>query len=322
MILSIVLIVSVVVLKEKNKSNVNGLPTGDLKVTNFLEADGATLSKEMMKALFSSSGLGKYWAVFEPRLREEISIITRPINETLLPIGRSKIGGLPDLPKGVAWFKEKHGQSLSFLAQINCRDLKGVKADLALPNEGILYFFYSAEQEAWGFDIKDADKFKVFYSKTTDHLERRVAPGDLGNYSVFKACALTFKPSVSLPSWENDFVQNHLTDEEQDRYIAMTGADVSNKLCGYADNIQGEMELECQLVTNGLYCGDPSGYNDPRRSELEKGASDWQLLLQIDSEEEKTGMMWGDVGRIYFWIKKQDLINQDFDKAWFAVQCF
>ncbi|MCR8632194.1 YwqG family protein [Paenibacillus radicis (ex Xue et al. 2023)] len=37
--------------------------------------------------------------------------------------------------------------------------------------------------------------------------------------------------------------------------------------------------------------------------ELEKGVSDWKLLLQIDSEEE-IGMMWGDAGRIYFWIRE------------------
>ncbi|MFD0678373.1 MULTISPECIES: DUF1963 domain-containing protein [unclassified Paenibacillus] len=42
-----------------------------------------------------------------------------------------------------------------------------------------------------------------------------------------------------------------------------------------------------------------SGYQDARRGELEKGASDWKLLLQIDSEEE-IGKMWGDAGRIYF----------------------
>ena len=85
--------------------------------------------------------------------------------------------------------------------------------------------------------------------------------------------------------------------------------------------IQSEMELECQLVSNGLYCGDPSGYNDPKAKELEKGAKDWILLLQIDSEDEKTGMMWGDVGRLYFWIKREDLKNKNFNKSWMILQC-
>ncbi len=80
------------------------------------------------------------------------------------------------------------------------------------------------------------------------------------------------------------------------------------------------MELECELVTNGLYCGDPSGYNDPKAKTLEPNAKKWRLLLQIDSNEENE-MMWGDVGRLYFWIKKDDLINKNFDKSWFSLQC-
>lgn len=47
----------------------------------------------------------------------------------------------------------------------------------------------------------------------------------------------------------------------------------------------------------------------------------WRLLLQVDSNEEDCGMMWGDVGRLYFWIRKQDLENKKFDKSWFSLQC-
>jgi uncharacterized protein YwqG len=69
-----------------------------------------------------------------------------------------------------------------------------------------------------------------------------------------------------------------------------------------------------------LYCGDPSGYNDPRAEGLKKDANQWILLFQIDSID-KAGMMWGDVGRVYFWIKKDDLEKKDFDKIWFVLQC-
>ena len=47
---------------------------------------------------------------------------------------------------------------------------------------------------------------------------------------------------------------------------------------------------------------------------------DWRLLLQIDSDE-NCEMMWGDVGRIYFWIKTEDLKNRDFEKVWLILQC-
>ena len=82
------------------------------------------------------------------------------------------------------------------------------------------------------------------------------------------------------------------------------------------------MQLECQLASNGLFVGNSSGYEDPRRTVLEKGASDWQLLFQIDSDEEQLGAMWGDVGRVYFWIRRQELKERDFSNVWLSLQCY
>jgi uncharacterized protein YwqG len=81
------------------------------------------------------------------------------------------------------------------------------------------------------------------------------------------------------------------------------------------------MRLECQLVTHGIYCGDPSGYRDPLRAELEKGASDWQLLVQFDSDETRLGWMWGDLGRVYFWARQQGIEAMDFTNCWAILQC-
>ncbi|MHC4402544.1 MAG: DUF1963 domain-containing protein [Planctomycetota bacterium] len=76
------------------------------------------------------------------------------------------------------------------------------------------------------------------------------------------------------------------------------------------------------MTFHGLYTGDETGYDDPRRKELEKGAADWQLLLQIDSDEDNAGMMWGDMGRLYFWIRRDDLKKQAFGNVWMVLQCY
>lgn len=81
------------------------------------------------------------------------------------------------------------------------------------------------------------------------------------------------------------------------------------------------MTLECQLVTNGIYAGDASGYKDPRRKELERRVDDWTLLLQIDSDK-NAKMMWGDAGMLYVWIRREHLAAKSFDKAWTILQCF
>ena len=94
-----------------------------------------------------------------------------------------------------------------------------------------------------------------------------------------------------------------------------------HQLGGYANPQQSaEMYNECQLVSNGLYCGDASGYNDSRAIELLKNADEWTLLLQIDSDDD-TGMMWGDVGMLYFWIKKEDVKSCNFKNTWMILQC-
>jgi len=81
------------------------------------------------------------------------------------------------------------------------------------------------------------------------------------------------------------------------------------------------MELECQLVTHGLNLGRPEGYKNMEVERLRLGADDWRLLLQLDTDHE-AGMMWGDTGRLYFWIREQDARARDFSKAWAILQCF
>jgi uncharacterized protein YwqG len=81
------------------------------------------------------------------------------------------------------------------------------------------------------------------------------------------------------------------------------------------------MELECQLASHGVYCGDPAGYQSEAAQRLASGAADWRLLLQIDTDEDGPGWMWGDGGRIYYWIKQQDLASLRFDDAWLILQC-
>lgn len=271
---------------------------------------------------FSESGLAHHWDFFKPLLREEILITTESVSEAALKLGQSKIGGQPDLPEKVDWFKDENGKSLSFIAQINFSETKLFDKTGTLPTNGIIYFFYSAEQQAWGFDPKDKDKFKVsYFNGDLKILKRAEFPADLDRHARYKSCKLTYSNSVSLPNWEQEYVAGRLNDNEKDIYLDLPIPEGEmNKLLGHSDNIQGPMEQECQLVTNGLFCGDPSGYSDPRAKTLQKDSDKWRLLFQIDSIE-IAGMMWGDVGRLYFWIKEDDLKNKAFDKTWFALQC-
>src|SRR5207253_2278532 len=113
-------------------------------------------------------------------LKNEILISTTSVDEATIEIGNSKIGGRPDLPQDLGWFKDSNGNSLSFLAQINFAETKAFDAANELPATGIIYFFYSVQQEYLGFDNNDKDKIKVFFYDEDKSLLKRVeVPNDL-----------------------------------------------------------------------------------------------------------------------------------------------
>jgi hypothetical protein len=63
------------------------------------------------------------------------------------PVGASKLGGKPDVPADFVWPKFQK-RPLAFLAQLRMADLPAtVRADLALPTEGLLAFFFDSATE-------------------------------------------------------------------------------------------------------------------------------------------------------------------------------
>jgi uncharacterized protein YwqG len=79
------------------------------------------------------------------------------------------------------------------------------------------------------------------------------------------------------------------------------------------------MELDCQLASNGIDLGEPGAYDSERARALAAGRRDWTLLAQVDSDDD-LGWMWGDAGRVYRWLRRQDLAAGRWDAAWGIVQ--
>lgn len=267
----------------------------------------------------------------ERLLMNTICLKSQPLGENKLPLGTSKLGGSPDLPPGVGW-PEWKGEPLSFIGQFRMPDVTEYDAEGVLPRSGMLYFFYSASQETWGFDPADRGSWRVLYADVdSSKLVRTSAPATLLEDGNFSPCALTYGCEVTLPSlYSADMNNLELTEQEIDAYSELTdqlavlrgeGKEPIHQMLGHPLEIQGTRQLQCQLVSNGIYCGDPSGYEDPRVESLKQGVTDWRLLLQIDSDD-NAGMMWGDAGKIYYWIRQQDLQARDFDNVWMLLQCY
>lgn len=255
-----------------------------------------------------------------------------------LSVGCSKIGGKPDLPADFNWYHFEgesydgleENRPLSFLAQINCEEAKKYDKDDLLPPKGMLYFFYELASMTWGFDPKDKGSARVFYFPgNTSDLQRTDFPGNLAEEYKLPEMAISFSGQKDWPDYE-EFIEWHneainIDWDKYDKVKKSKGAEeveTISKLLGYADLIQGGMLLECEEVTNGVYTGSSVEIAADKLKKYKENCVQWQLLFQMDSiQNSDFELLWGDVGRIYFYIREDDLKNLSFDNCWLILQC-
>lgn len=238
----------------------------------------------------------------------------------------SHFGGSPELPATMTW-PEFKGKKLDFLARLSLPEIQAALPIDWLPSTGALLFFYAMKEQPWGFDPKDRGSCAVLL--VPDLAQARSAPDDPRRDP--ESCPLpyygvSFRRVNVLPSRERDSVSAlKLSIAEADVYCDLVaevfGDQPKHQVGGLPYPVQGDaMELECQLASNGLYCGDPSGYKDPRAEALKSGAARWRLLFQFDSDDD-LDVMWGDAGTIYYWIDESAARSGNFTNPWLILQC-
>jgi hypothetical protein len=187
-----------------------------------------------------------------------------------------------------------------------------------LPSIGWLTFFYDAdEQGAWGFDPGDRGAGRAVHAASS---RTTTAPGGL----VLPEVPLTAVPEVTLPDAEEP-VLSDLQGDDRDAYYdlleeLLPEGEPVHRLGGWPQLVQGELWLGAQLASSGVPVGNPEGFRDPRVPALRPGAADWRLLLQLDSDD-AAETMWGDVGRLYFTARQDDLARGAVEEGWFELQC-
>ena len=275
------------------------------------------------RARLEAAGLGPHADRLVQLARPGIRLLPQRSAETVLGIGQSRLGGNPDLPSWTEW-PEYKGVPQSFIAQVNLAEVHRYDREGRLPRAGVLSFFYDGEQSVWGFDPAQDGAWGVLYTEASADLARREFPDALPEYGRFRP--ITLRPEAEIVYAQSELSELDalgLSPDElatYDELIEEDGGPI-HMLLGHPNPIQGDMQLECQLVAHGLYLGDPSGYHDPRATELGPASVDWRLLLQIDSDEE-AGMMWGDSGRIYYWMHKNAMQERRWEQARLALQCY
>ena len=276
-------------------------------------------------------------AFFERTQRREIAISHHPAQEKL-PVGESKFYGTPDLPADFDWPYYKgtdfedvtKNRPLAFLAQINLGEAAQYDRTGLLPKTGVLSFFYETMSMEWGFEPGHKGYARVYYFKETEQLVSTAIPAETKEWSVGER-ALTFADAVSLLS---SFAYSRRSGKEVDwdtynELRAEFGYDVAAhednpmKMLGYADEIQNEMEPECELYSRGIDGDVQEELSEEEEAELVRNAADrWVLLFQMGTvADEDTELMYGDCGLIYFWIRKEDLAARNFNYVRLILQC-
>lgn len=281
------------------------------------------MDKADVEAAFAAAGLPRLLKDIDYLAQASIRLYATRVDESTLGIGASKVGGSPDLPSGITW-PEWKGLPQSFIAQIRLEDVHQYDVHKVLPDHGMLWFFYDAQQETYGADPADRGGWQVIFRDDTPiQLQRTPAPAALPAASQFHACSLRFASEITLSQQPQLEVPNaDWTEEEQKKYEQLLStfpnpADRAlphNRLLGNPDIIQEDMRLECQLATHGV-----TDINDPRVAELSQGVQNWQLLFQMDSDE-NAGMRWASNGMLYYWIQQADLSARHFDTTWLVLQ--
>ena len=257
-----------------------------------------------------------------------------------LPVGASKFGGRPDVPAGFAWpyfttdtydDGEAKPRPLAFLAQFDCAALAPLDPEGLLPETGLLSFFYELGSQRWGFDPGDAGCARVYWFQG-EELAPAEFPGELPEEFRLPQLAAELSagrdapdfldacPALEYPWTDNDY---RYFDQAR-RELDFPYPENRSQLLGWPDIIQNNMTLECELVSRGYYLG--GLWEDVPLEERERlrapSVRDWRLLFQLDTVcAGDFELMFGDCGRIYYYMRREDLLERRFDRAWLILQC-
>ena len=136
-------------------------------------------------------------------------------------------------------------------------------------------------------------------------------------------------PALSFPDWDDFLIQYPDVSDDEAFFAARQALGVpvpddGSKLLGWPDLLQNSMAAECELVSQGVNMGGDI-MDIPRtvyKKAAQTGLDRWQLLLQLESKEDMDPeLSFGDSGRLYFFLPREDLAARRFDRVWTVLQC-
>lgn len=286
-----------------------------------------TADLDELQALCREARLGRRW----PSIRElaRTSIRLTRADEG----GRSRLGGAPSLPGAMEW-PSFQGRPLAFLGQVDLAQVAALDPASPLPRHGLLLFFYDLEGSPSGLEPAHRGSCRVVHVPAEADGSPASPAGPL-----LPECPLRLSAELCLPrSWSLPAEALDLDSEEalawdslREKLALAQGVELEelaprwlslHRLLGYPDELGGDMEVHCHQAWIGMGPDEEArdlpgeGEEDPLRA----AALQWKLLLQL-SDDERLGSPFGQgFGRLFFWVREEDLRRQRFDGAWAILQ--
>lgn len=251
--------------------------------------------------------------------RRAILLRTKPSTEADIPLGATKIGGMPDLPSDSQWPVFHDGKPLAFLGQVDLNAIakNGMIID-GLPVQGTLSVF-----SVWGWvregDLdpqtpdsgwRDQDGWTVIlHSAPGRELTRRQTPDGVNS---FPAAAIEPILILSLPNHrvEPPLAALNWSDEEFERFDEMQSDYRSIQMGYWLKNMDS-------FASHHLLGGYALFQQQFPEELLQMNST---MLLQIGTDAH-SGMCWGDGGELTFYADTKKLRKGQFDRIWGECQC-
>lgn len=239
------------------------------------------------------------------------TVVIKAIPEDHPSLYQSKFGHYPCVPKGFDYPKDKEGNYLYPLAQINLSEVPRLES---FPSSGYLQFYIAAD-EMYGlsFEKDTPSDFKVLFF---EEAELRTPEEDM---SFLDAVLKNEYSPVERP--------HSLKFELKTEYVGLGDSQGGSKTGFDLDEVLEEHpQIKNEIETAAFEHFSPVGHKlggyayftqwDPR--EGEDPEKDYMLLFQMDSDEY---IMWGDVGVGNFFIAASDWADKNFSRVLYNWDC-
>jgi hypothetical protein len=227
-----------------------------------------------------------------------------------LPLGASRVGGLPDLPPSVPWPTNRLGDKLHLAAQLDCSSLPPIPG-YPLPESGWLYVFAedTDRESPMPCAVFHYDGPRDSLVRAPESAENELAPDGRRRklkpmYAITRAV-----PSFILPSYEGDGA-DRLPDwsDDDERLDAL-------------DAISDDLGPSPQVARLfGLGGSHGMTGTELAREYGKRTGDDWTILLHVDFHNGSMGMTkWLGDNPLQIYIRHSDLLRGDFSNCYATV---